>query len=411
MRITTCFLLIIGLGLYEHCSPWMMRSVIRSVPFRGIYNTNSATISSSKSLGGLVPVAEAHKLGNPFKNMLASIKRNTRLMSTAAVEASSAPVEIFRKDYLTPANFVTEVSMDFDIEEGKTVVKSDLVVRKNADSKNDKGDLLLDGDSSSVTLLSACLDGGEPLVEGVDYELGDQSMVIFEKALPKSDTFTLSTEVSIVPEDNTQLSGFYKSGPMYCSQCEAEGFRRITYYPDRPDNMATFKSVRITADKAKYPVLLSNGNLVKPTEDVGGGKHSATWSDPFPKPSYLFAIVVGDLGSISDSFTTSSGRKVHLEIFSEKENVDKLDYAMESLKNSMKWDEDKVRNGRIGKQDKRLISLHFTLHFTSLRRLTSHSLTTPPLPPTPVRTRVRPRHLQRCGCERLQHGRHGEQRP
>ncbi|GMH61857.1 hypothetical protein TrRE_jg12275, partial [Triparma retinervis] len=143
------------------------------------------------------------------------------------------------------------------------------------------------------------------------------------------------------PEDNTQLSGFYKSGPMYCSQCEAEGFRRITYYPDRPDNMATFKSVRITADKAKYPVLLSNGNLIKPAEDVGGGKHSATWSDPFPKPSYLFAIVVGDLGSISDSFTTSSGRKVHLEIFSEKENVDKLDYAMESLKNSMKWDEDK----------------------------------------------------------------------
>ncbi len=116
------------------------------------------------------------------------------------------------------------------------------------------------------------------------------------------------------------------------------GFRRITYYPDRPDNMAVFERIRIEADKENYPVLLSNGNLVE-QGDVNGDRHYAIWSDPFPKPSYLFCAVIGNLGSIQDSFTTMSGRKVHLEIFSERENVNKLDYAMESLKRSMEWDE------------------------------------------------------------------------
>jgi hypothetical protein len=128
---------------------------------------------------------------------------------------------------------------------------------------------------------------------------------------------------------------------------EAMGFRRITYYPDRPDNMAIFERIRIEADKDNYPVLLSNGNLVEQgdvvhdEDDTGstGRRHFAIWSDPFPKPSYLFCAVVGKLGSIQDSYTTMSGRKVQLEIFSEPENVNKLDYAMESLKRSMEWDE------------------------------------------------------------------------
>lgn len=120
------------------------------------------------------------------------------------------------------------------------------------------------------------------------------------------------------------------------------GFRRITYYPDRPDNMAVFENIKIEADKDSYPVLLSNGNFVEKGDVEGSeGRHYAVWSDPFPKPSYLFCVVAGDLGSIKDSYTTSSGKDVHLEIFSEKENVNKLDYAMESLKRSMKWDEDK----------------------------------------------------------------------
>lgn len=136
------------------------------------------------------------------------------------------------------------------------------------------------------------------------------------------------------------LAGLYKSGPMYCTQCEAMGFRRITYYPDRPDNMAVFENVRIEADKESYPALLSNGNFLE-SGDVEGssGRHFAVWSDPFPKPSYLFCVVAGNLGSIKSSYTTTSGKDVHLEIFSEKENVNKLDYAMESLKRSMKWDE------------------------------------------------------------------------
>ena len=122
------------------------------------------------------------------------------------------------------------------------------------------------------------------------------------------------------------------------------GFRRITYYPDRPDNMAIFERIRIEADKDSYPVLLSNGNLVDQgtvddKDGTGNSRHFAVWSDPFPKPSYLFCAVVGKLGSIQDSYTTMSGRKVQLEIFSEPENVNKLDYAMESLKRSMEWDE------------------------------------------------------------------------
>ena len=135
---------------------------------------------------------------------------------------------------------------------------------------------------------------------------------------------------------------------MYCTQCEAMGFRRITYYPDRPDNMAIFDRVRIEANKSSYPILLSIGNLLESgdidednNDDETNKRHYSIWSDPYPKPSYLFALVAGNLGSISDSFVTSSGRKVHLEVYSERHNVNKLQYSMESLKRSMKWDEDK----------------------------------------------------------------------
>jgi aminopeptidase N len=126
----------------------------------------------------------------------------------------------------------------------------------------------------------------------------------------------------------------------YDDQCEAMGFRRITYYPDRPDNMAVFENIRLEADEKDYPVLLSNGNLMD-SGKLNGGRHYAVWKDPFPKPSYLFAAVVGNLGYIEDTYATMSGREVKLGVYSEKENVDKLQYAMDSLKRSMKWDEDK----------------------------------------------------------------------
>ena len=147
----------------------------------------------------------------------------------------------------------------------------------------------------------------------------------------------LECRTRILPQENTSLEGLYKSRVMFCTQCEAEGFRKITYYLDRPDVLASF-TTRIEAEKARYPVLLSNGNLLASGE-LGGGRHFATWQDPFKKPCYLFALVAGDLKHISDSFTTSSGRKVELKIFVEAKDLDKCAFAMDSLKRAMRWDE------------------------------------------------------------------------
>ncbi len=256
--------------------------------------------------------------------------------AVASSEETSAPVEIFRKDYQPLPYVVSKIEMDFFIDDGKTTVTSKLTIEPNGDYNGGSKDLTLDGDESCVKLMSLKLNGKD-LKEGVDYELAPGKLVL--KNLPPNSELT--TIVEIVPEDNTQLSGLYKSGSMYCTQCEAMGFRRITYYPDRPDNMATFTSVRLEADQEKYPVLLANGNLVE-EGTLGGGRHYAVWSDPYPKPSYLFCCVAGNLGKIEDFYTTvPSGRKVHLQIFSEPHNVHKLDYAMDSLKRSMKWDEDK----------------------------------------------------------------------
>ena len=263
----------------------------------------------------------------------ASIATNTETETS-----STQPVEIFRKDY-KPLPFVVDtINMDFNIKKGKTTVTTEMTLAANpAASKgvDDITELVLDGDESCVKLLSIQVDGKD-LTEGIDYELKHAKLILKK---PKSGS-VIKTVVEIVPEDNTQLSGLYKSGPMYCTQCEAMGFRRITYFPDRPDNMAKFERVRIEADKENYPVLLSNGNLVE-KGDVDDSRHYAVWSDPFPKPSYLFATVAGKLGSIQDTYTTESGRKVKLEIFSEAGNEEKLYYAMDSLKRSMKWDEDR----------------------------------------------------------------------
>ena len=155
---------------------------------------------------------------------------------------------------------------------------------------------------------------------------------------PPAAPFELKITTKIKPQENTELEGLYKSSGNFCTQCEAEGFRRITFYQDRPDVMSEF-TTRITADKAKYPVLLSNGNLVD-SGDLDGGKHFTVWEDPFPKPAYLFALVAGDLGMIEDKFTTKSGREVALRIYVEEHNLDKADWAMVSLIKSMKWDED-----------------------------------------------------------------------
>jgi aminopeptidase N len=266
---------------------------------------------------------------------------SSALNSAVASEVEkAAPVEKFRKDYAPLPHLVSKINMNFVIEDGKTTVTSEMTITPNEAVPNfQQQDMVLDGDESSVRLMSLVLNG-RSLEEGTEYKLEPGKLILKASALAGAASNTLKTVVEIDPEDNTQLSGLYKSGPIYCTQCEAHGFRRITYYPDRPDNMAIFEKIRIEAFEKDYPILLSNGNLVEKGK-LDDGRHYATWKDPFPKPSYLFCVVAGNLGSIQDSYTTKSGRNVKLEIFSEKENVNKLQYAMESLKRSMKWDEDK----------------------------------------------------------------------
>ena len=260
-------------------------------------------------------------------------------------------MEVIRLQY-SPLNYVvSKVSLDFKLYTGRTIVESVLTVTANNDLQNGESDggedgLVLDGEEATVKLLELSVDGcEEALVADVDYVLKPGKLIIKGDTLRRS-KMIVRTTVEIVPEDNTQLSGLYKSGDMYCTQCEAEGFRRITYYPDRPDVMATFEQVRVEANAKDFPVLLSNGNLVKEGMCDGGTngdkRKFAVWSDPFPKPSYLFALVAGDLGCLEDSFTTMSGRNVALRFYSEHKNVSKLSYAVESLKRAMKWDEGKL---------------------------------------------------------------------
>ena len=249
-------------------------------------------------------------------------------MSTAA-----APQEKFRLDYTAPPYRIDRLSLDFDIHEEETFVTSTLTVRTEAGANAAPFEL----DGEELTLKSIELDG-KALAEGEDYTVTEDGLSVLKPPQESGGEFELKTVVRIEPHKNTQLSGLYKSSGMYVTQCEAEGFRRITYFQDRPDVMATY-DVRLEADKDKYPLLLSNGNEV----DKGdlGTRHWASFRDPFPKPSYLFAAVAGDLGGIESSFTTSSGRPVRLALWSEHENVDQLDWAMQSLKDAMKWDEDK----------------------------------------------------------------------
>jgi aminopeptidase N len=242
---------------------------------------------------------------------------------------NSNPAEIHLKDYCPPDFLIDEVELTFELGEQQTAVFSRLHLRRNPEAEGRATDLYLHGEQ--LELRSIQLDG-VPLGE-VDYTQDDESLTI--KQVP--DLFELEIDVVIKPQENTALEGLYKSGGMFCTQCEAEGFRKITYYQDRPDVMARFKTT-IIADPAHYPVLLSNGNpLAK--EHLDDGRLQVCWEDPFPKPSYLFALVAGDLCKVEDSYTTSSGRKVALEIFIEAENVDKCDHAMCSLKKAMVWDE------------------------------------------------------------------------
>lgn len=236
------------------------------------------------------------------------------------------PKTIYLQDYQAPDFFIEKTKLTFELFDDYTLVSSELNVKRNQD-RPESNTLVLNG--QELELVSVLVDGKE-----AEYSLGHDSLTVNKL----SSEFTLAIQTKIKPHENTVLEGLYQSSGMYCTQCEAEGFRRITYYLDRPDVMSVFETI-IIADKTNFPVLLSNGNLTH-EEDLADGRHKTVWSDPHKKPCYLFALVAGDLQFIEDNFITMNGTDVTLRIFVEPQNIDKCDYAMDSLKRSMKWDEE-----------------------------------------------------------------------
>lgn len=246
---------------------------------------------------------------------------------------------IFLKDYQVPAFLIDVTELHFELGETETRVRSRLHMRRNPELLGNRHNTLrLDG--QDLQLLSLRLDGH--LLSAADYQVEEESLTITGLENLLGDTldsgFVLECETLIKPQENTSLEGLYKSSSMFCTQCEAEGFRKITYYLDRPDVMAKFVTT-VVADKTRYPVLLSNGNDIA-RGDLEDGRHWVTWEDPFRKPCYLFALVAGDLKFIEDHFSTMSGRDITLRIFVEPKDLDKCDHAMLSLKNAMRWDEE-----------------------------------------------------------------------
>jgi aminopeptidase N len=250
-------------------------------------------------------------------------------MPDASLDTPPQPTRL--ADYRPPDFLIDSVALEFDLGDIDTRVSSHLVLRRNPAAAEAGASLRLDGDELELVALS--LDGA-PLAPG-DYRLEADGALLIPRV---PDAFALDIETRIAPERNTALSGLYMSGGNYCTQCEPEGFRRITYFLDRPDVMARY-TVTIRADKSRFPVLLSNGNP-SGNGDLPDGRHWAKWVDPHPKPSYLFALVAGDLVAFRDAFTTRSGRVVPLAIWVRRGDEDKCGHAMESLKKAMHWDEE-----------------------------------------------------------------------
>ncbi len=245
------------------------------------------------------------------------------------MDSAVTPKTTYLSEYKVPNHLVPEVRLFFDIGEEETRVKATLNIEPNPEGEAGAALVLNGGDQE---LLSLSLDGlrlGEQR-----YHREGETLTI--EAVP-SEPFFLQMETRLYPHKNTALEGLYRSGPIFCTQCEAEGFRKIIFFPDRPDVMSKF-NVTIASDPQHCPVMLSNGNR-KTTGGYPDGRHWVTWEDPFPKPAYLFALVAGKLEGIQDRFKTVSGREVALQIFTEPHNVDKCDHAMASLKRSMEWDE------------------------------------------------------------------------
>ena len=245
-------------------------------------------------------------------------------MNIAAQPPVQADQTIYLKDYQKPAFLVESIHLDIQVYDDHTIVDSTLVMKRQA-----AGELVLLG--RDLELQSIQMNG--QLLNAGQYQLDSEQLVITDAP----DQVILKIQVVIHPESNTQLEGLYKAGDLFVTQNEPEGFRKITFYPDRPDVLAEF-TTRVEADK-KYPVLLANGNLLE-TGEVGEDRHFAIWQDPTKKPSYLFACVIGDLAVLKDRYTTSEGRDVALEIYAIEKDIPKCHIAMEALKHSMRWDEE-----------------------------------------------------------------------
>src|ERR1041385_9139715 len=233
-------------------------------------------------------------------------------------------------EYRPPDWLVETVELDVSLHPTATKVRATLKMSPNPQTA--PAPIVLDGDG--LTLTSLKLDG-QPMRPEAYVATADRLTI----AQPPAGTCYLQIETLLDPSANTQLMGLYRSGGTYCTQCEAEGFRRITYFPDRPDVMAVY-TTRIEAEKDEAPILLSNGNLIESAELAGTSRHFAIWHDPFPKPAYLFALVGGNLGCVEDKFVTMSGREVTLRIYVEHGKEDRCAWAMDSLKRSMRWDEE-----------------------------------------------------------------------
>ncbi|WP_409433503.1 aminopeptidase N [Litorimonas sp. RW-G-Af-16] len=241
------------------------------------------------------------------------------------MRTDTAPTPTLLKNYKPPNFKIDSVYLDFDLSQKKTRVKSKMQITRVA-----AGDLELDGEE--INLVSVTVN--DKVLSRSNYRLTQNKLILTK--LP--DQFTLEIENTVDPSANSTLMGLYVSGGRFCTQCEAEGFRRITYYLDRPDAMSVF-TVRIEAPKKSYPYLLANGNMIE-SGDASSTRHYAVWHDPFPKPAYLFALVAGEFDILEDSFTTMSGRHIPLTIYVDPGDAGRAEYAMDALKRSMKWDEE-----------------------------------------------------------------------
>ncbi|MEE2690742.1 MAG: aminopeptidase N [Pseudomonadota bacterium] len=243
------------------------------------------------------------------------------------MDSAPEPQPTRLSDYRPPAYLIDRVRLDVSLDPKRTTVKARLDMRRGAAGEGEA--LVLNGEH--IELVSLKMDG-QPVDAG-RYLVGEKTLTIDEPPA----AFTLDIETVCAPEENTALSGLYLSNGMFCTQCEAEGFRRIAYFLDRPDVLAKY-TVRVEGDKNAAPVLLANGNLIE-KGDLAGGRHFAVWEDPHPKPSYLFALVGGDLVAVEDEFVTQSGRRVALKVYVQPKNKEKCAYTLDSLKRAMRWDE------------------------------------------------------------------------